>query len=76
MKNNVDLNNSTRVILNETTETKDLIDFDPEEDYLRQVREIQEQTYNDTEIPLADDISSIALKKKLNVEGGRSVKKV
>ena len=63
MKNNDDLNNSTRIVLNETTDTNNLIDFDPEEDYLRQVREIQEQTYNDTEIPLADDISSIALKK-------------
>ena len=75
MKNNDDLNNSTRIVLNETTDTNNLIDFDPEEDYLRQVREIQEQTYNDTEIPLADDISSIALKKQLNVEGGHSAKK-
>ena len=47
-----------------------------EDDYLRQVRDIEEQqNYMDTEVPLADDVSSIGLKKQLNLEGGRSAKK-
>ena len=34
-----------------------------EDDYLRQVRDIEEQqNYMDTEVPLADDVSSIGLK--------------
>ena len=48
---------------------------DLEEDYLRQVRDIEEQKYMDTQIPLADDESSVGIKKQLNIEGGRSAKK-
>ena len=48
---------------------------DLEEDYLRQVRDIEEQKYIDTQIPLADDESSVGIKKQLNIEGGRSAKK-
>ena len=54
-----------------------MLDFDPEEDYIRQVKDVEQQyqQYNETEIPLADDISSIGLKKQLNIEGGRQAKK-
>ena len=48
---------------------------DLEEDYLRQVRDIEEQKYMDTQIPLTDDESSVGIKKQLNIEGGRSAKK-
>ena len=46
-----------------------------EEDYLRQVRDIEEQRYIDTQVPLADDESSAGLKKELNIEGGKIAKK-
>ena len=47
-----------------------------EDDYLRQVRDIEEQqNYMETQVPLADDESSIGLKKQLNIEGGKSAKK-
>ena len=46
-----------------------------EEDYLRQVRDIEEQRYIDTQVPLADDESSAGLKKQLNIEGGKIAKK-
>ncbi len=49
---------------------------DLEEDYLRQVKDIEEQKYQDTQIPLADDESSVGIKKQLNIEGGRSAKKI
>ena len=52
------------------------LNIDAEEDYLRQVKDIEEQNkYLETEIPLSDDISSIGLKKQLNIEGGRQAKK-
>ena len=75
MANNNDLDNSTRIVLSELEDIKGNKEYDPEEDYLRQVRDIEEQNYDDVDIPMAEDISSIGLKKKLNVEGGRSAKK-
>ena len=55
-----------------------MLNLDPEEEYLRQVKDVEAQNYqnyNDTEIPIADDISSIGLKKQLNIEGGKSARK-
>ena len=46
-----------------------------DDDYLRQLRDIENQkNYMDTEVPLADNVSSIGLKKLLNLERGRSAK--
>ena len=61
---------------NEFDSSQKNLKIDFEEDYLRQVNEVEEQNrYIETEIPIADDISSIGLKKQLNIEGGRSAKK-
>ena len=50
---------------------------DKEEDYLRQVNSIeqQEQNYINPDVPMAEDISSIALKKQLNIQEGNKAKK-
>ena len=37
--------------------------FDIEKDYLHQIENIENQNYIDSEIPVADDISSQAIKK-------------
>ena len=60
---------------NELEDSRIILNVDAEEDYLRQVQNVEEQNYMDTEIPMADDISSIGLKKQLNIEGGRPAKK-
>ena len=53
------------------------LNIDAEEDYLRQIRDLEEQNrYLETEIPMSVDITSIGLKKQLNIEGGKSAKKV
>ena len=41
-----------------------------EKDYLRQVKDVEEQQYMGTEVPLADDESSLGLKRELNLQGG------
>ena len=60
---------------NELEDSRIILNVNAEEDYLRQVQNVEEQNYMDTEIPMADDISSIGLKKQLNIEGGRPAKK-
>ena len=46
-----------------------------EKDYLRQLKDVEEQDYIKTDAPLADDESSIGLKRELNIEGGQKAKK-
>ena len=46
-----------------------------EKDYLRQIKDVEEQDYIKTDAPLADDESSIGLKRELNIEGGQKAKK-
>ena len=41
-----------------------------EKDYLRQIKDVEEQQYIGTEVPLADDESSTGLKRELNLQGG------
>ena len=60
---------------NDLDQSQIALKIDPEEDYLRQVKDIEEQNYIDTDMPMAEDISSIGLKKQLNIEGGRQAKK-
>ena len=62
-----ELEDSTNMNLN--------INPDAEEDYLRQVYDVERQDYLNHEISIADDSSSIGLKRELNIEGGRSAKK-
>ena len=62
-----ELEDSTNMNLN--------INPDAEDDYLRQVLDVERQDYLNNEIPIADDVSSIGLKRELNIEGGRSAKK-
>ena len=54
-----------------------ILTLDKEEDYLRQVNNIEEQDQNylDTDMPLAEDLSSIGLKKQLNIHEGNRAKK-
>ena len=59
---------------NEFDESHNNLKLDFEEDYLRQIKDVEEQNM-DTEFPIADDISSIGLKKQLNIEGGKQAKK-
>ena len=61
-----ELEDSTNMNLN--------INPDAEDDYLKQVLDVEKQDYLNNEIPL-DDVSSIGLKRELNIEGGRSAKK-
>ena len=63
-----ELEDSTNMNLN--------INPDAEDDYLRQVLDVERQDYLNNEIPIADDVSSIGLKRELNIEGGRSAKKI
>ena len=46
-----------------------------EKDYLRQIQDVEQQNYIPTDAPLADDESSIGLKRELNIEGGQKAKK-
>ena len=46
-----------------------------EKDYLRQLKDVEEQNYIKTDAPLTDDESSIGLKRELNIEGGQKAKK-
>ena len=49
-----------------------------EEDYLHQLEDVEAQNYittASTGVPLADDESSIGLKRELNIEGGQKAKK-
>ena len=49
-----------------------------EEDYLRQLQDVENQNYlptGGTGVPLVDDDSSIGLKRELNIEGGQKAKK-
>ena len=62
-----ELEDSTNMNLN--------INPDAEEDYLRQVLDVERQDYLNNEIPIADDVSSIGLKRELNIEGGQKAKK-
>ena len=48
---------------------------DFEKDYLHQLEDVEHQDYITTEVPLADDESSIGLKRALNIEGGQKAKK-
>ena len=59
---------------NEFDESHNNLKLDFEEDYLRQIKNVEEQNM-DAEFPIADDISSIGLKKQLNIEGGKQAKK-
>ena len=54
-----------------------ILGIDKEEDYLRQVNNIEEQDQNylNTDMPLAEDLSSIGLKKELNIHEGNKAKK-
>ena len=54
-----------------------ILPLDKEEDYLRQVNNVEEQDQNylNTDMPLAEDISSIGLKKQLNIHEGNKAKK-
>ena len=47
-----------------------------EKDYLRQIQDVEQQNYIPTDAPLADDESSIGLKRELNIEGGQKAKKI
>ena len=51
------------------------MNINAEEDYLRQVVDVERQNYLNSEMSFFDDDSSIGLKKQLNIEGGRSAKK-
>ena len=67
-----DLNqDKSGIMLNLTPEKPE----SPEEDYLGQVKNVEEQNYVSTDLPMMDDISTLSLKKQLNIEGGRSAKK-
>jgi len=49
-----------------------------EEDYLRQLQDVENQNYiptGSTGVPLIDDESSTGLKRELNIEGGQKAKK-
>ena len=49
---------------------------DDEKSYVRQLNEVEAQEqYLSTQVPLADDESSIGLKRELNIEGGQKAKK-
>ena len=61
--------------LEDSTNMNLYINPDAENDYLRQVLDVERQDYLNNEIPIADDVSSIGLKRELNIEGGRSAKK-
>ena len=58
---------------NDESVTNLKIELDKE--YLRQVEDIEQQNYLSTEVPLADDQSSVGLEKKLKIEGGQKAKK-
>ena len=46
-----------------------------EKDYIRQIQDIEDVKYTNTDVPLIDDESSVGLKKQLNIQGGRPAKK-
>ena len=61
---------------NNNSSVLNLRDHDDEKSYIRQLNEVDAQEqYLSTQVPLADDDSSIGLKRELNIEGGQKAKK-
>ena len=62
---------------NNDSSVLNLRDHDDEKSYIRQLNEVDAQEqYLSTQVPLADDDSSIGLKRELNIEGGQKAKKI
>ena len=51
------------------------LNISAEKDYIRQIQDIEDVKYTNTDVPLIDDESSVGLKKQLNIQGGRPAKK-
>ena len=59
--------------LNELNDTMNKLVI--ENDYLQQIENIENQNYINSEFPMAEDISTQAIKKQLNIQAGKSPKK-